>query len=115
MFSTDADNLVGHSSPGHAVTDGILTAEEVLSKGAVNDADPGGVRGFVVEVATRQARDPHGFEVAWRCHIELHDWIRIVRLRCFRMETVAAISPGQRGAVGSGNRKNSWNGCDPLA
>ncbi len=115
MFSNHADDLVGHSSPRHAVTDGILMAEKVLSKGAVDDADPGGVRRIVVEVPTRQARDPHGFEISRCCHIQLHAWIWIIGLRCFRVETIAAISPGQRSAVGSGNRKYSWNGCDPLA
>src|SRR5580704_14001228 len=86
----------------------------MVSKGAIDDADPGGIGCSVAEVATRQAWDPHGFEITRSCHIQLHGWIGVVGLRIFRMETVAAISAGQRGAVSRGNRKDAWNRGHPL-
>jgi hypothetical protein len=68
----NADDLVGNSSPGNALADGILPGEESFCKGLIDDSDFGSVGGLVSEVTTRDAWNPHGFEIAGRGHKQLY-------------------------------------------
>ena len=98
------------------LADGVLAAEEILGEGLIDDGDLGAGGAFVAEVASGEAGDAHGFEVAGGGHVEVGDgpWAGGVGV-AFDLEAVAAVASGEGHGVGGDGGDDAGEGGDALA
>src|SRR5260370_31575033 len=97
------------------MADGVLITEEPLYELLVDDGGPRGGCGFVVEIASGDARDAHRIEIAGGRHIEIDDPVSGRSRSALHLKAIAAMTAGERHSIATGRRDHAGKADYVLA
>src|SRR5262249_27356691 len=111
----DADDLIGTAGSIADMAARIFSLVDPTDTLIVDDSYSGADGVLFAEVASGDTRDAEGFEVVGPGHVELDDILSLRLGASGDLEAVAAVSHGERDAVGGRRGDCAGKRCNALA